>query len=406
VFSGARSEYEVTTNVEGSFHIADLRSGSPDGADDISNVQRFKFTDVTDASANLVTPNAAPLARTTADIILSDPSTGDYEIYNVGGNALLSVYLLGHAGSPWMFTALGTFQAGDTGDVLFRNASTGAFEADDVSGNNIVGTTLVGTVGTNWNFAGLGNFDRSSLSELMLRDSSSGSFALDQVGGVLSGHSVGAVGYNFQVKGFGFFSENSTTQMLMQDNSGDASNGQLELYTYQPSGAFLAGIDVGKVGSNLTFVGCADLLGDGKTQMVMQQNNGNFWLYTYDAGTNSLSGQLVGAIGSNFHAVGFGQFGAAGQDEMLMQDAVISRSTSTMRASMLSWATRWVQSGRHGWSRGSRPLPRRDRRATQALLSVLPRRSYRQWLRLTPPEPLIAHHSRSPEEPIHLCKPS
>ena len=34
-------------------------------------------------------------------------------------------------------------------------------------------------------------------------------------------------------------------------------------------------------------VGCADLLGNGMTQMVMQQNNGNFWLYSYNAATNS-----------------------------------------------------------------------------------------------------------------------
>ena len=109
--------------------------------------------------------------------------------------------------------------------------------------------------------------------------------------------------------------------MMMQDNSGDPSNGQLELYTYQTSTASFSGIDVGRVGSNLTIVGTADLIGNGSTQMVMQQNNGNFWLYTYQPSTNSLSGTLVGAIGSNFHVVGFGPLGTSGQDEMLMQDA-------------------------------------------------------------------------------------
>src|SRR5262249_33158918 len=83
----------------------------------------------------------------------------------------------------------------------------------------------------------------------------------------------------------------------------------------------LAGTNVGVVGSNLSIVGCADLLGNGMTQMVMQQDNGNFWLYSYNAATNSLSGTLVGAIGSNYHVVGFGPLGTAGQDEMLMQAA-------------------------------------------------------------------------------------
>ena len=157
----------------------------------------------------------------------------------------------------------------------------------------------------------------------MLRNASSGSFELYQVvgGGVLSGSSVAPVGNNFQVKGFGDFSGSPETQMIMQDNTNDASAGQLELYTYQPSTASLAGTNVGTVGSNLSIVGCADLLGNGMTQMVMQQNNGNFWLYSYNAASNSLSGTLVGAIGSNFHVVGFGPLGTAGQDEMLMQDA-------------------------------------------------------------------------------------
>jgi len=208
--------------------------------------------------------------------------------------------------------------------MILRNSSTGAFEAYYVSGNNITNAALVGTVGLDWNFAGIGNFDgASSLSELMLRNASSGSFELYRVagGGVLSGSSVAPVGNNFQVKGFGNFSGSPVTQMIMQDNTNDASAGQLELYTYQPSTASLAGVNVGKVGSNLSIVGCADLLGNGMTQMVMRQNNGNFWLYSYNAASNSLSGILVGAIGSNFHVVGFGPLGSAGRDEMLMQDA-------------------------------------------------------------------------------------
>ena len=47
-----------------------------------------------------------------------------------------------------------------------------------------------------------------------------------------------------------------------------AAQGKLEAQ-YDAS---LAGINVGKVGSNLSIVGCADLLDNGQTQMVMQQD--------------------------------------------------------------------------------------------------------------------------------------
>ena len=58
------------------------------------------------------------------------------------------------------------------------------------------------------------------------------------------------------------------------------------------AGLFFAGCSA----RHRVIVGCADLLGNGMTQMVMQQNNGNFWLYSYNAATNSLSGNLMGAI--------------------------------------------------------------------------------------------------------------
>jgi hypothetical protein len=190
--------------------------------------------------------------------------------------------------------------------------------------------------------------------------------------------------------------------MLMQDKSGGASNGQPELYTYQPSTASLAGINVGTVGSNLNVVGWANLLGNGETQMVMQQNNGNFWLYTYSASTNTLSGQFVGAVGSNFHVVGFGPLGTASQDEMLMQDAAGNFVVYQYKAGVNAFMGSAMGTVGAPWVRGSRPLPRRDRRAAQAL----PRRSYRLWLRLTRPEQVTARHSRSSQVPIHLSKPS
>jgi hypothetical protein len=263
--------------------------------------------------------NPPPPAGTTALMIMSNPSTGAYQIYNVGGNAILAAYELGHVGAPWTFGALGTFQAGDSSDMLLRNTSTGAFEAYYISGNNIVGSTNVGAVGLEWNFAGTGNFDgASSLSELLLRNVNSGSFELYHVagGGVLSGQPVAPIGNNVQVKGFGDFSGVPTTQMMMQDTTGT-----LWLYTYNPSIGFFSGQNVGAVGSNLDFIGCADLRGNGATQIVMQQNNGTFWIYTYTPSINTLSGIQAGAVGSDWHVVGLGPLGTAGQDEMLMQDA-------------------------------------------------------------------------------------
>ena len=139
-------------------------------------------------------------------MIMTDGS-GDYEIYDIGGNAILAAYLLGQVGMPWTFVGMGTFQAGDTGDMLLRNSSTGAFEAYYIANNTITGVGPGRNGRHQLNFAGTGDFDgQSSLSELLLRNAASGAFELYQVagGGVLSGSSVAAVGNNFSVKGFGY----------------------------------------------------------------------------------------------------------------------------------------------------------------------------------------------------------
>src|SRR5262249_61445083 len=160
-------------------------------------------------------------------------------------------------------------------------------------------------------------------------------------------------------------------QMIKQDNTNDASAGQLELYTYQPSTASLAGINVGKVGSNLSIVGCANLLGNGTTQMVMQQNNGNFWLYSYNAATNSLSGTLVGAIGSNFHVVGFGPLGPAGRDRVGRQGAAGNFEVYQYNASLNAF----VGNSMGAVATASPPIRRPRQRAARAQLRSL----CRQW---------------------------
>ena len=169
--------YEIIDN-EGSGAVSGTFSGLAQGA--IVRVGhdyvQISYTggDGNDVTLTIVQgpPNSPAPSGTTAVMVMSNPSNGDYEIYDVGGNAILAAYSLGQVGSPWTFVGLGTFQAGDTSDMLLRNTSTGGFEAYYISGNNITNASLIGTVGTNWNFAGTGDFDgQSSLSELLLRNS-------------------------------------------------------------------------------------------------------------------------------------------------------------------------------------------------------------------------------------------
>jgi hypothetical protein len=82
-----------------SVQIADERAGSPNGTDAISQVTYFQFSDATFSFNQLQPSNPPPPAGTTADMILRDGTNGNYEIYDIGGNALLAAYSLGQVGT-------------------------------------------------------------------------------------------------------------------------------------------------------------------------------------------------------------------------------------------------------------------------------------------------------------------
>ncbi|MEZ5785116.1 MAG: M10 family metallopeptidase C-terminal domain-containing protein [Xanthobacteraceae bacterium] len=72
VFSGFKSQYQITQNADGSIRLVDLRAGSPDGMDTIIDVEFFQFVDGTFSAINLL--NSAPVV-TAPDITASVGAT-------------------------------------------------------------------------------------------------------------------------------------------------------------------------------------------------------------------------------------------------------------------------------------------------------------------------------------------
>src|SRR5262249_21052625 len=126
-------------------------------------------------------PNPTPSGGTTAAMVLrgSDSSAsvaGQYEIYDIGNNAISAAYWLGKVGTDFQFAGLGRFFDGDTVDMMLRSSSTGAFEVYDVSNNNITNAAALGTVGMTWQVAGFADFNSDGMTDMMLRNSGTGAF--------------------------------------------------------------------------------------------------------------------------------------------------------------------------------------------------------------------------------------
>ena len=141
-------------------------------------------------------PNPPPPSGTTADMILHDGS-GDYEIYDLGKNAILAAGPLGRVGTEWQVAGLGGFNGTDTSDMLLRSSVTGAFEIYDISNNNITNAAAMGQVGLEWQVAGFGDFSsRSGETDMLMRDSATGQFEIYDISNnaITSAASMGQVG--------------------------------------------------------------------------------------------------------------------------------------------------------------------------------------------------------------------
>ncbi|MGY3408349.1 hypothetical protein ACVWZV_004462 [Bradyrhizobium sp. GM5.1] len=117
-FSGSRANYSIGTNANGSVSVTDLRSGSPDGKDTLSNIELLQFADRT------LAPNDPPTTSRVERFF--DSATGDhfYTLSAAEANQIRATLPTYHdEGAPW-----GTPDKGaDTIDLFrFYDSATGA----------------------------------------------------------------------------------------------------------------------------------------------------------------------------------------------------------------------------------------------------------------------------------------
>src|SRR5262245_53145349 len=306
------------------FALPDLRGrtvlGTQTGSINIGSLVGTDFPAVTSAQLP-AGPNPLPPAGTTANMILrganTSPSAGQYEIYNISSNAILTGYSLGQVGTNWQFVGLGGFYGSDTSDMLLRN-STGGFEVYDVSNNSITNASFLGTVGMNWQVMGFGNFSSFGETDMIMRNASTGGLEVYDIrnGQITGANFMGAVGLDWQVGGFGNFSSRGTSDMILRN----INTGGLEVYDID-SNQITAAAFMGTVGLDWKVVGVGNFSSmPGETDMIMRNvNTGGFEVY--DIANNQITGAaFMGTVGLDWQVAGFGPMHAGGTSDMVLRN--------------------------------------------------------------------------------------
>jgi len=139
VFTGARSQYQVTQLADGSLSVVDLRSGSPDGSDIAWNVEQFEFSDKKYTIADVLADPGPPLPETpvtpTAGLTLTGTSAN-----NTLNGAALNDIISGLAGADTLYGNGGadTLDGGTGNDKLYggdgNDVLTGGAGSDRLDG--------------------------------------------------------------------------------------------------------------------------------------------------------------------------------------------------------------------------------------------------------------------------------
>jgi hypothetical protein len=283
--------------------------GSETGSFLAANGSTFDFSPTQEATD--------PLSAT---MVLRDGSNGEYEIYELGSNAILGAAALGQVGTEWVFAGLGDFNGGDTSDMILRDSNTGAFEVYDIGNNSITAAAPLGQVGLEWQVAGFGNFNGSGGgTDMMTRDVNTGAFEVFDIAdnAVTSASAFGQVGLEWQVAGFGDFSSNpNETDMLLRDTQ----TGTFEVYDIAKNATTAAGT-LGQVGLEWQVAGFGDFSSNpNETDMLLRNvNTGAFELY--DIQNNRVtSATAIGQVGLEWQVAGFGPLNGAGTADMVLRD--------------------------------------------------------------------------------------
>jgi hypothetical protein len=295
-----------------------------------------------------------PPPGTTADMIMRDAGNGDYEIYDIGNNALLVGYSLGQVGGDWQIAGVGSFNGSDTADMLLRDSNTGAFEVYDINNNQVTYAAGMGQVGLNWTVAGFGDFSgNANETDMLLRNGDTGAFEVYDISNnqVTYAAGMGQVGSNWTVAGFGDFSGSANeTDMLLRDSD----TGAFEVYDISNNQVTYAA-GMGQVGLNWTVAGFGDFSGNANETDMLLRDSDTGAFEVYDISSNQVTHFTgLGQVGLDWTVAGFGDFsGNANETDMLLRDNNtgqfevydISDNKVISAASMGGVGTQWLVGG-------------------------------------------------------------
>jgi hypothetical protein len=316
VYSGARSQYQITKLAQNALQVADLRGGAPDGSDTDYNIEFFEFADRTYAFNELVM----------ADLQVRDANgdnRSDTVMYNDNGQILYrmmngaqvtSSQSPGSLGAGWHIEGFGDFD-GDrkSGDMFLKNDS-GSLSFWMINSGQLVTTQSPGGIGTDWHVRGTGDFNADGKTDVFLQnDGGHLVFWMMNGGQVAQSYSPGMIGAEWHVRGVGDFNGDGKADVFLQNDAGHM------VFWMMNGGQVAQSQTPGRIGAEWNVRGVADFNADGKDDIFLQDTAGHLVFWTMNGGQVAQS-QTPGILGSEWHVREMGDFNGDAKSDVLLQN--------------------------------------------------------------------------------------
>jgi hypothetical protein len=268
--------------------------------------------------------NPAPPDATTADMVLRNApnTTATYQIYNLGANSILASSSLGaQVGSDWGFVTLGNFNSSDPSDMLLRNSTSGEFWVYNIVNNNLISSTSLGTVGVEWQpmgFGTFGPFGGFGETDMLMQDVTTGELQVYDIfnNEIVDSAFLGTIGLEWEFSGIGNFSGGGTSDLLLRDSI----TGDLEVLVISDNeitdSAFL-----GTVGLEWEFSGVGNFSGVPGTSDLLLRDSITGDLVVLNIDNLEVTGEdFIGTIGLEWQFAGVAPIRTADASDLVLRN--------------------------------------------------------------------------------------
>jgi serralysin len=330
IYSGIRSQYQVTLNQNSSFHIFDLRPGAPDGTDDVSNVEFFQFTDGTVGASNLLGLSAGgtfgPVQESgdyngdgNSDVLWRHDS-GQIYFWEMNGLQTKTEGSPTHAlvTNDWHVQGGGDFNGDTKSDVLWRHDG-GQVYFWEMDGLQIIGEggVMHAPVTNDWHVQGTGDFNGDLKSDVLWRHDSGQVYFWEMNGLQIIGEGGVAhapVPNDWHIRGTGDFDGDGKSDVLWRHDSG-------QVYVWEMNGLQVnteGTIAHAAVPNDWHIQGAGDFDGDGKSDILWRHDSGQVYIWEMNGLQVKAEGTIAhAAVPNDWHIQGIGDYDADGKSDIL-----------------------------------------------------------------------------------------